>query len=127
MRKRLKLDWVTDTELQHVFGVFKTNGVGHVEARARACFLFADVSLMSHSCVSNCELVSRPGRHVQFVAKRHIKKGEEITWSYSNILSPRHALQSHLLATWMFECQCERCSDKTELNLFYSCFKVTHS
>ena len=124
LRKRLKLDWITDADLQHVFGVFKTNGVGHVEAGARVCFLFPHVSLMSHSCLSNLDLVSRPGARVQFVAKTDIRAGEELTWSYSNVLSQKHVVQRHLSSTWLFECRCRRCCDRSEMNLFYSSFKV---
>ena len=80
IRKRLQQSWVTDQDVQHVFGVFKTNGVGHVSANTRVCFLYPNVSLMSHSCVSNTEIVSSPSRSIQFIAKTKISEGEELTW-----------------------------------------------
>ena len=80
IRKRLQLTWVTDQDVQHVFGVFKTNGVGHVSANSRVCFLYPNVSLMSHSCLSNTEIVSSPARSIQFIAKSKISEGEELTW-----------------------------------------------
>ena len=79
-RKRLKQDWVTDSEVEHVYGVLHTNGVGHVSQGARVCFLYPHVSLMSHSCVSNTEIVSAPAARIVFVAKRDIAEGEELTW-----------------------------------------------
>ena len=109
LRKRLGQDWVSDSDEEHVYGVLKTNGVGHVTGPGtRAVFLYPHVSLMSHSCVSNTEISSHPDRSVvtwsgvnkmhrrfgklettgnvfvfraiQFVAKCEIKKGEELTW-----------------------------------------------
>ena len=32
-RKKLTLGWVTDEDVQHAFGVLKTNGVGHAKTR----------------------------------------------------------------------------------------------
>lgn len=125
IRKRLQLTWVTDQDVQHVFGVFKTNGVGHVSANSRVCFLYPNVSLMSHSCLSNTEIASSPARSIQFIAKSKISEGEELTWSYSNILSPRNMIQTHLSETWLFQCQCERCCDLTELGLHYSTFQCS--
>lgn len=124
IRKRLGQDWVSDSDVEHVYGVLKTNGVGHLTGPGtRAVFLYPHVSLMSHSCVSNTEISSHPDRAIQFVAKCEIKKGEELTWSYGNILLPRTSLQSTLKQTWMFQCQCPRCSDPSELGLHYSMIK----
>ena len=63
LRKRLGQDWVSDSDVEHVYGVLKTNGVGHVTGPGtRAVFLYPHVSLMSHSCVSNTEISSHPDR-----------------------------------------------------------------
>ena len=54
---------MSDTDVEHVYGVLKTNGVGHVTGPGtRAVFLYPHVSLMSHSCVSNTEISSHPDR-----------------------------------------------------------------
>ena len=45
---------------------------------------------------------------------------KSISFSYGNILLPRTSLQSTLKQTWMFQCQCPRCSDPSELGLHYS-------
>eukprot|EP00091_Calanus_sinicus_P023663 TRINITY_DN8107_c0_g1_i1.p1 TRINITY_DN8107_c0_g1~~TRINITY_DN8107_c0_g1_i1.p1 ORF type:complete len:368 (+),score=83.03 TRINITY_DN8107_c0_g1_i1:164-1105(+) len=120
-RKKLCLDWVTDEDVQHAFGVLKTNGVGHINPNgSKVCFLYPTVSLMSHSCAANLEIVDSPARSVKFVAKRKIAKGEELTWSYTNFLLPRHSIQDKLSQTWLFNCQCSRCTDSSEFGLFYS-------
>ena len=76
-RNKLGLDWVTDKDVQHAFGVLKTNGVGH---GSRKCFLYPNLSLISHSCMANLDMVDRPAKTIQLVAKRKIKMGEELTW-----------------------------------------------
>jgi len=123
IRKRLNQSWVTDHDVQHAFGVFKTNGVGHVSGSTRVCFLFPNLTLMSHSCISNTDIETSPSRNVKFIAKTDIQEGDELTWSYTNILSPDSTRKSHLLQSWLFECQCQRCCDPTELGLHYSYLK----
>ena len=116
IRSRLGLGWVSSEEVQHVFGVLKTNGVGG----GKACYLYPNLSLMSHSCLANTEIKSSPAKEITLVALTHIRRGEELTWSYSNILLPRDQRQSHLESTWLFSCSCPRCSDQEELGLNYS-------
>ena len=80
-RKKLCMDWVKDEDVQHAFGVLKTNGVGHINKNgAKVCYLYPTVSLMSHSCAANLDIVDSPARSVKFVAKRQIRKGDELTW-----------------------------------------------
>jgi len=120
-RKKLSMDWVRDEDVQHAFGVLKTNGVGHINKNgSKVCFLYPTVSLMSHSCAANLEIVDSPATSVRFIAKRKIRKGEELTWSYTNYLLPRHSMRDKLYQTWMFECQCVRCLDNSEFGLHYS-------
>ena len=75
------MDWVRDEDVQHAFGVLKTNGVGHINKNgAKVCFLYPLVSLMSHSCAANLDIADSPARSVKFVAKRLIRRGDELTW-----------------------------------------------
>jgi len=118
-RAKLGLWWVTDTDVCHAYGVLKTNAVGH----DRQCFLYPTVSLLSHSCAPNMEMVGIPGKTVQMVATRNIKEGEELTWSYCDIMRPKHHIQTTLRKIWKFDCKCSRCLDRTELGLHYSSMK----
>ena len=121
IRSRLRLAWVTGEDVEQVYGVLKTNGVGHVSQGARLCYLYPEVSLMSHSCLPNMMMISSsPARQISFVATTEIPAGCELSWSYSNILYGRHQRQHHLSSTWLFDCSCERCEDPTELGLQYS-------
>ncbi|XP_023320372.1 histone-lysine N-methyltransferase ASHR1 isoform X2 [Eurytemora carolleeae] len=121
IRKRLGLQHVSDAEVEHVFGVLKTNGVG--QGAGRACYIYPIVSLMSHACRSNLEIVGTPGTQIQFRAKTHILAGEELTWSYTSVLDTRSRIRERLKETWMFECTCSRCSDPTEFGTFFSSTK----
>ena len=80
-RDKLGLGWVKDKDVQHAYGVLKTNAVGRVNpGGSRQCYLYPHVSLMSHSCASNMQMVDKPGRKVKFRATRKVVKGEELTW-----------------------------------------------
>ena len=76
-RTKLGMEWVTDEDVQHAFGVLKTNGVGQ---GSHKCFLYPNLSLISHSCAANLDMVDRPANTIQLVAKRRIQMGEELTW-----------------------------------------------
>ena len=117
---------MTGEDVEHAYGVLKTNGVGHVSRGARACYLYPEVSLLSHSCLPNTAVTSSPAKQISFVAVRDIKAGEELSWNYSNILFCRHQRQEHLQSSWLFECGCERCGDPTELGLHYSALQCHH-
>ena len=80
-RVKLGLQWVTEAAVLHAYGVLKTNAVGHVTCTGgRQCYLYPTVSLLSHSCAPNMEMVGIPANKVQMVATRCIKQGEELTW-----------------------------------------------
>merc|ERR1719397_1208689 len=113
---KLGLHWVKDCDVQRAVGLLKTNGVGS----AKAVYVYPTVSLMSHSCVANLEVVNPPSRSIAFRVKRPVSVGEELTWSYTNVLQPQAATLSKHLDTWMFRCTCPRCDDPTELGLRYS-------
>jgi len=116
-RKRLGLSWVSDQDVQHAFGVLKTNGVG---SGGVSCHVFPVVSLLSHSCQPNLQLLGSPSSQVQFQSTAQIKKGDELTWSYTNVLQHSSTIQQSLKQTWLFQCACPRCRDPTEFGTFFS-------
>ena len=85
-RHKLGLEWVMKENVCHAYGVIKTNAVGWINpGGSRQCYLYPQVSLLSHSCAPNMEILEKPGRTVQMGASRDIKKGEELTWRYDLI------------------------------------------
>ena len=51
--KKLKLDWISLDDVNHVFGVLMTNCVSLVSVNGRACYPI--LSILSHSCIPNLE------------------------------------------------------------------------
>ena len=51
---------------------------------------------------------------IEIYAQRPIKKGEEITISYTSLLSSNRERRALLRTNWCFDCTCDRCSDPTE-------------
>jgi len=121
--KKLKLDWITQEDVNHVFGVLQTNSLSLISLNGRACYPL--VSVLSHSCVPNLEPVSNPSSQIKFRAKRHIKKGEQLTIRYTTFTRSQWSIQEELRREWMFECACERCADplKSDVGTFTSFLK----
>ena len=119
-RSRLGLAWVTEEQVRHCYGVLKTNSmrVGLGEGQV----VFPTLSIASHSCVSNLELVGEVGATVAFRAKRRIEEGEELTLRYTSFLQPAEGIQEGL-SNWHFACTCPRCSDPSELGSNFSCLQ----
>ena len=101
------LNWVTRDDVRHCFGVLKTNAI-RLGDEGEAQAVYPNVSLISHSCVSNLELLGDPGETVAFRAKRRIGKGEELTIRYLPFLQSRESLQAKLQKDWHFTCTCPR-------------------
>ena len=49
-----------DQDVAHAFGVLKTNGIG--QGGGTVCHLYPTISLLSHACSSNLEIVGHPDR-----------------------------------------------------------------
>ncbi|XP_012944230.1 uncharacterized protein LOC101858898 [Aplysia californica] len=66
----------------------------------------------NHSCLNNAEVCDldingRPG--VQMIARRDIKKGEEIFITYIDTSMPKTLRKAWLFKSFNFWCQCKRC------------------
>ena len=101
------LRWVTRDNVRHCFGVLKTNAI-RLGDEGEGQAVYPNVSLISHSCVSNLELLGDPGETVAFRAKRRIGKGEELTIRYLPFLQSRESIQAQLKKDWHFTCTCPR-------------------
>jgi len=112
------LSWVNLSDVQHVFGVLKTNSVSLITCQGRS--LYPTVSLLSHSCVPNLEPVTNPGTKITLRAKTRILAGEELTIRYIPTMQDRWAIQDKIQQDWFFICSCRRCKDVTELGSHFS-------
>ena len=106
LKTELKLDWVEEEDVQHAWGVLRTNAVEVAGGGGRA--LFPVAAIMSHSCAPCLEVLGVPGQQVLYRARRRIVRGEELTWRYHTFLQPREELQAKLLQEWHFTCCCPR-------------------
>ena len=120
MQNQLGLAWVLEKDVQHCYGVMKTNAMGFEPRGGEGQALYPLASIMSHSCAANLELVGELGMTVAFRAKRKIVKGEELTIRYCSFLQPRYKIQEQVLRDWHFSCACTRCSDPSELGSYFS-------
>ncbi|GAB2297181.1 hypothetical protein Dimus_031294 [Dionaea muscipula] len=64
-------------------------------------------SFINHSCSPNARRL-HIGDHVIVHASRDVKKGEEITLAYFDVLSPLNK-RKEMAETWGFSCDCKRC------------------
>jgi len=116
--KMCDLTWVSLGDVQHVFGVLKTNSVSLITCQGRC--LYPTVSLLSHSCIPNLEPVAMPGTRITLRARTLIKAGEQLTIRYIRTMQARWAIQDKLEQEWFFICDCKRCKDVTELGSHFS-------
>jgi hypothetical protein len=82
--------------------------------------LYANISLLEHSCINNASKHFDGDFRVVVRAAVNIKKGEHISINYSDPMWGTTARQLHLGETKYFTCHCERCSDPTELGTMFS-------
>ena len=118
---RLGLAWVRLEDVEHCYGVLKTNALDTETGGGQA--LYPVVCIMSHSCSPNLEPVSGPSTTVVFRAKRKIKQGEELTIGYTDFADSRRNIRRKIVKEWKFLCQCQRCSDPTEFGTNFSSFQ----
>lgn len=71
--------------------------------------MFPGLSMLNHSCAPSCCYVSR-GATMEVRAVEHIRKGQELTVQYINLLEPRAVRARQLAETKFFTCACTRCA-----------------
>ncbi|KAI1213976.1 uncharacterized protein F4807DRAFT_207617 [Annulohypoxylon truncatum] len=76
------------------------------------------LAMVNHSCIPNA-YVSFTGRKAILHAYQDIKKGEEITISYTEHDCSRPQRQHHLKTHYYFDCECLRC--KEDLDVYQVC------
>ena len=116
---RLETSW-TREEIQRCVGLFRTNACttqlppsGEAEA-GQVRVLYPSMAILSHSCSPNTQARYRPDHGLSMTATRDIRRGEEITNTYTTLWgSSVHRKKD--FANWFFDCSCERCEDGEDL------------
>ena len=135
-RKEKKWDFVRDNVLplivercgydvkpeviERIVGIFRTNSVkwekrledGFRPVGHALCPLF---SVLCHSCVNNTRYTQTQAGEMIVRAVVGIKAGEEVTTQYRGPNTGNILRRPDFPTNWMFECECPRCLDPTEL------------
>jgi len=110
----------TTQEILDVCGVLTVNSHELPVTPVPVQALYANISLLEHSCINNASKHFDGDFRVVVRAAVNIKKGEHISINYSDPMWGTTARQLHLGETKYFTCHCERCSDPTELGTLFS-------
>jgi hypothetical protein len=115
----LALPFDEDTILK-IASIFDTNSFevrSSVGSRLRAIYVTA--SMMNHSCKPNTRHVILGDDHnLAVIATVPISKGEIITATYTQTLWGTLDRRKHLRTQKCFDCDCQRCTDPTELGTY---------
>ena len=77
--------------------------------------MYPTFAFMSHSCDYNARHVIQTDKTMQVFAQKKIKAGQEVTITYTGLLTSLPRRQDKLSSLWFFTCECDRCIDPTEL------------
>lgn len=80
-------------------------------------------AFLNHSCIPNTRNVFNEEYSMAVYASRDIKPGEEIVTCYTGLLLCTPARRIQMYKTKRFWCNCERCSDVTEMGTRLSALK----
>ena len=64
-------------------------------------------------------------RSIKVRAQRKILKGEEISIQYLSFMYGHNKRKGTIKNFWFFDCNCDRCTDPTELNSYMSAMKCS--
>ncbi|KAF4577219.1 hypothetical protein EYR36_005206 [Pleurotus pulmonarius] len=98
-----------------LFGIMRTNRYALFDLQGETYTgVFEDLSRINHSCCPNADRrFNRATLSMQLFAARNIKKGEQITTSYCDLLAP-YATRQLSLAPYGIRCDCPACLDHVE-------------
>jgi len=110
----------TTQEILDVCGVLTVNSHELPVTQVPVQALYANISLLEHSCINNASKHFDGDFRVVVRAAVNIKKGEHISINYSDPMWGTASRQMHLAETKYFHCMCVRCRDPTELGTMFS-------
>ncbi|XP_042215469.1 SET domain-containing protein SmydA-8-like [Homarus americanus] len=82
-------------------------------------------AMMSHFCVNNTHHTLMDDMTMVVIASTPIKKGEQLTATYTHVLSATTERRKHLKYGKFFDCACDRCKDPTELNMYFGALRCS--
>lgn len=115
----------TEEEILKVAGILQINGHEVPLTEPPHVTIYDVSSLIEHSCVPNLTKSFTSKGELIFWPPNAVKKGEHLSICYSDALWGTEGRQNHLQQTKMFQCDCKRCTDVTEMGTNYSAIKCT--
>lgn len=89
--------------------------------------LIANNTCQQHKHLNACRIVFKKQFFFQFLLNLFsivpVRKGEHLTTTYTDTLKTTLERRKHLLQTKIFECDCKRCGDSSELSTFGSSWR----
>lgn len=110
----------TEEEILRCAGIVQINGHEVPLTEPPHVAIYNLASLVEHSCMPNLSKSFTSAGEVLLWAVDEIAEGKHLSICYSDVLWGTANRQNHLQQTKMFGCECERCSDVTELGTGYS-------
>lgn len=130
IRDRLGRTEFEEKDILTVTGILDINGFeirGRNNAKLRGLYSLA--SMLAHDCTPNTRHnFLQPEMTIVIFATRNIQAGEAICATYTQTFWDTSSRRQHLKSVKCFECECERCSDPTELGTYAGairCMKCT--
>ncbi|KAG7312099.1 hypothetical protein JYU34_001551 [Plutella xylostella] len=88
--------------------------------------IYLKAALLAHDCIGNTQMSINDNNLLVCHATTDIKKGEAITYNYTDSLKGTGLRQQHLMISKYFKCACARCADPTEMGTYMSSAKCPH-
>jgi len=106
----------TVEEINMCISILSTHSVKFTpEPGAEGRAMYPTFAFMSHSCDYNARHAIQTDNTMQVFAQKKIKAGQEVTITYTGLLTSLPRRQDKLSSLWFFTCECDRCIDPTEL------------
>ncbi|CAL8109373.1 unnamed protein product [Orchesella dallaii] len=132
LTEECNMDYELDV-VNHIVGVNRVNcysGDALINGKKRFCTaVFPKLSLINHNCRPNTRTILHEkdgGLYMELRSSMDIEEGEEISQQYISSTKGTFLRRENLYEDWFFHCCCERCSDSTEFNSFFSAIKCVN-
>ncbi|XP_037789283.1 SET domain-containing protein SmydA-8-like [Penaeus monodon] len=132
IRNKIKVD-VDEETLHTITGILDVNchevrsNIPGTKDQYRVRGIYPLCAMMSHFCSCNTHHTLMDDMTMVVIASRPIKKGEQMTASYTHLLSATTERRKHLKYGKFFDCVCDRCADATELGTYFGALKCSQA
>ncbi|XP_076045902.1 uncharacterized protein LOC143028136 [Oratosquilla oratoria] len=111
--------------IHKVMGILDVNALEIRQPESEIQGVYPRFAMLEHACVPNTKHKFDENKKVEVRAAVDIAKGEHLSTMYTHILWGTTARRDHLKHNKYFMCQCQRCSDPTELGTYFSALRCT--